>query len=119
MEDWSTVPPNLRGMYVLHQRGAAADRFNVVYVGMATSNKDGGIFRRIRSHANSISKKSKWTHFSFFVVWDNIRNEEISELESLFRGIYQKDEKANSLNKQRGNKKIASICRTQAEWSNK
>jgi hypothetical protein len=83
---------------------------------MATSNPDGGIWRRIWSHANSPSKKSKWSQFSFFAVWENIRKDEIGELESLFCGIYQKDDRANSLNKQRGNKEIKAIRRAWKKW---
>jgi hypothetical protein len=81
---------------------------------MATSGL--GIFRRIRAHTNS-SKKSKWTHFSFFVVWENITEGEISELESLFRGIYEKDDRANSLNRQKGSKKIDMIRRKLEQWT--
>jgi hypothetical protein len=83
---------------------------------MATSNQDGGIFRRIRSHANSPSQKSKWSHFSLFAVWENIRKDEIGELESIFRGISQKEDRANSLNKQRGNKEIKAIRKAWKKW---
>ncbi|GAF97179.1 unnamed protein product, partial [marine sediment metagenome] len=32
-----------------------------------------------------------WTHFSIFEVWENITENEIKELEGLFRQIYRKD----------------------------
>jgi len=105
MSDWSKVPQKLRGIYVLHKQDGKY--FNVVYVGMAASGV--GIMRRLRSHARSKRKKSKWSHFSMFVAWDNIRNDEISELESLFREIYRKDGLANSLNKQKRSKRLQEI----------
>ena len=40
--------------------------------------------------------------FSIFEIWDNIREDEIKELEGLFREIYKKDSSANKLNKQKG-----------------
>ncbi len=42
-------------------------------------------------------KKDLWTHFSVFEVWDNIRDDEIVELEGLFRHLYRKDSRANAL----------------------
>jgi len=36
-----------------------------------------------------------------FEVWDNIRDDEIVELEGLFRHIYRDDSRANTLNVQR------------------
>jgi hypothetical protein len=108
MNNWPKVPQRLRGIYVLHNQ--EGKHFNVVYVGMAASGT--GIMRRLRSHARPTSrKKSKWTHFSMFVVWENIRNDEISELESLFREIYRKDAQANSLNKQRGSRRLREVRR--------
>jgi hypothetical protein len=115
MDNWSAVPPKLRGIYVLHKR--ERKYFNVVYVGMAASGI--GIMRRLRSHARPTSrKKSKWTHFSMFVVWENVRNDEISDLESLFREIYRKDALANSLNKQKRSKRLRRVRRQfPANWS--
>lgn len=54
-------------------------------------------------------KAGLWTHCSVFEVWDNIRDEEIIELEGLFRHIYRYDTKANSLNVQRGFKKLRKV----------
>ncbi len=78
-----------------------------MYVGMAASST--GIKRRLRSHSRSKRKGGKWSHFSFFVVWENIRNDEISELEALFREIYRKDAYANSLAIQKGSKRIREV----------
>jgi hypothetical protein len=111
MKKYEKVPLNLRRIYVLHKfkPGGGSDCYNVVYVGMATSGI--GIKRRLRTHARSKRKRNKWSHFSFFVVWENIRNDEISELERLFREIYRKDDRANSLNKQKGSTKLRGIRR--------
>jgi len=114
MKNWAKLPRKLRGIYVLHKQDH--ENFNVVYVGMAASGT--GIIRRLRSHARPTSRKSsRWTHFSIFVVWENIRNDEISELESLFREIYRKDALANSLNKQKRSKKIREVRRqSPSKW---
>jgi len=50
-----------------------------------------------------------WTHFSIYEVWDNIREEEIRELEGIFRHIYRLNSRANRLNKQRTFKKLKKI----------
>src|SRR5438445_462482 len=84
----------LRGIYVLYHHPQDSNRkeFNVVYIGMTRA----GIRGRLVRHSQ---KKAGWTHFSLFKVWDKIRDEEITELEGLFRHIYRRDSKANSLNK--------------------
>lgn len=79
------------------------DKFDVVYVGMTTS----GMKSRLKSHRQH--KKDLWTHFSAFEVWENIHNEEIVELEGLFRHLYRKDSRANALNSQRRFKKLGKI----------
>ena len=38
-----------------------------------------------------------WSHFSAFEVWDDVSEEEIKELEGLFREVYRKDTKFNQL----------------------
>jgi len=63
-----------------------------------------------------IFRRNKWTHFSFFVVWENIQEDEIRELESLFREIYRRDEPASSLNKQKGSKTIRRIHKEPTAW---
>jgi len=88
-------------------------RYDVVYIGMAGGEK-AGMRGRLKRHKNS--KGREWTHFSVFEVWDNIREEEVRELEGLFRHIYRKDTKANRLNKQKSFKKLSHIRRaTQRE----
>jgi hypothetical protein len=93
------LPTGLRGIYVLYRFRRKTGAFNVVYVGMARSGGRGGIRGRLKSHRRH--KGDLWTHCSVFEVWDNIRDEEVIELEGLFRQIYARDQKANALNKQR------------------
>jgi hypothetical protein len=91
------IPRGHRGLYVLYRRRrkAGAEHFDVVYVGMARKGMRG----RLISHTKT--KRREWTHFSVFEVWENVRDEEIVELEGLFRHIYRLDRKANSLNRQK------------------
>ena len=96
-EDLTTIPGGLRGVYVLYQHNKRSGDFNVVYVGMAAAGNRGGMRGRANQHRRK--KKGLWTHCSFFEVWDNIREEEIRELEGLFRQIYRRDGRANSLDK--------------------
>lgn len=44
---------------------------------------------RLRSHAQRKSKRDLWTCFSVVEVFDNVRREEIQELEGLLRRIYR------------------------------
>jgi hypothetical protein len=99
--DIKLIPRKRRGLYVLYRRRKRGGRehFNVVYVGMARTS----IRARLYSHRRK--KGDLWTHFSAFEVWENIRNDEIIELEGLFRHLYRKDKRANILNVQRTFKK--------------
>jgi hypothetical protein len=72
-----------------------------------TATATSGIRGRLDSHKRS--KGDLWTHFSAFEVWDNIRDEEIVELEGLFRHFYRKDTSANKLNVQRRFKKLSKV----------
>jgi hypothetical protein len=106
------LPRGLRGIYVLYQSRRQRKRtlrYDVVYVGMAWAGKRGGIRGRLRSHRRR--KAGLWSHFSVFEVWNNIRNEEIRELEGLFRHIYRKDSQANRLNIVRGFKALKRVTR--------
>jgi hypothetical protein len=111
-KDWEHVPIGLRGIYALHQQKFNTV-FNVVYIGMASSGQ--GIRRRLHNHVNSRRKGPNWSHFSFFAVWENIREDEIRELEGLFREIYRKDAQANSLNKQKRSKDIQRVRKKRVE----
>jgi hypothetical protein len=100
IEKLKRFPKGRRGFYVLYHKPKSGSEFDVVYVGLATS----GIGGRLRSHRRK--KMGLWTHFSAFEVWDNIRDEEIVELEGLFRHLYRKDSAANSLNVQKNFKRM-------------
>jgi hypothetical protein len=108
-EELFSLPRKVRGIYVLykHRGGREAGKFDVVYVGMAAAGRQGGLRQRLMVHRRK--KGDLWTHFSVFEVWDNIRDEEIRELEGLFRHLYRKDTRANRLNVQRGFKKMRRI----------
>jgi hypothetical protein len=107
------VPPRCRGIYVLFRRrkvrrsGERKTKHDVVYVGMAAAGRRSGIRGRLMTHRKK--KGDEWTHFSAFEVWDNIRDEEVVELEGLFRHIYRNDTAANRLNVQGGFKKLKRI----------
>src|SRR5438874_12226174 len=99
-DDAKLLPRQLRGIYVLYRkhRNRGREKYNVLYVGMAAVGRRGGLRGRLMSHAKSKRRGNLWTHFSAFEVWDNIRDEEVAELEGLFRHIYRKDSQANALN---------------------
>jgi len=113
-EQRKLVPKGRRGIYVLYKKRLEQGRpkYDVQYVGMATR---GGIKGRLTSHTRS-AKGKLWTHFSAFEVWDNIRHEEVAELEGLFRHIYRKDSRASSLNVQRGFKKVLRTRKDLRKW---
>ena len=104
IDEVALVPTNRRGLYVLYkhrkrknERGTWQWYFDVVYVGMATA----GIKSRLKTHRKSKRKGGLWTHFSAFEVYENVRDEEIRELEGLFRHFYRMDSRANKLNRQK------------------
>src|SRR5438270_3840126 len=101
-EEYSDLPANTRGIYVLLKQRKKG-RFDVVYIGMARGLR-AGIRTRLRSHAKK--KKNLWTHFSVYEVWNNVFQAEVEELEGLFRAIYRKDPSTNPINRQRGYKKL-------------
>jgi hypothetical protein len=105
------LPRMLRGVYVLYRERSVRGhkKFDVQYVGMASAGRRGGLRGRLSSHAKSQRKAKLWSHFSVYEVWENIRTDEIVELEGLFRHIYRKDSKASALNIQRGFKQIKRI----------
>jgi hypothetical protein len=101
------VPAGTRGMYVLYQKHGIRTgvdrgkwRFDVVYVGIAAIGVHSGVRGRLRAHRRQ--KEGEWTHFSVFAVHENIRTDEIKELEGLFRHIYRFDTRANHLNVAKG-----------------
>jgi len=101
------IPHYKRGIYALLRRHPKPNAFDVVYIGIAAGIKTASIRGRLRTHERK--KGDLWTHFSIYEVWDNIREEEIRELEGIFRHIYRLDSRANRLNKQRAFKKLKKI----------
>lgn len=121
------VPRGLRGVYVLFEyhpyerkrkgrnpgrrKGRYKGWFDVVYVGMAGVGHRAGARGRLKQH---LKKKGRlWSHFSVFEVWDNIREDELRELEGILRHIYRFDTRANRLNVQRAYKKLAIVRNNQ------
>jgi hypothetical protein len=76
---------------------------------MAGGEKKAGIGGRLRAHAKNTIKSRQWTHFSAFEVWDNIREEEVRELEGILRHIFRKDSHANKLGIQKSFKKLTRV----------
>ncbi|MEP4487166.1 MAG: hypothetical protein ABJ013_16150 [Halioglobus sp.] len=99
----SELSPGLRGIYVLFKKRAG--HLNVVYVGM--SAKKGRMRSRLRIHMRQ--KEKLWTHFSYYEVWENISDDEILDLEGLFKHIYRFDSRANSLNIQQVHKPLLRV----------
>lgn len=108
-EKLGQFPRKRRGLYVLyiHRKGngAAKGWYDVVYVGMTCAS----LRRRIQVHRRT--KGKYWTHFSMYEVWDNIRDEQIKELEGLFRHIYRYDSIASKLTRQRSFKRLSKLKR--------
>ncbi len=110
-EELSLIPRNTRGIYaLLRKRGA---HYDVVYVGMAGGKRAAGIRGRLRTHTQ---KKKARTHFSVYEVWDNVSEDEISELEGLFRHIYSRDAQANRFNRQRTFRKLKKVRGRLRHW---
>ena len=116
-DEFRTIPRMLRGIYVLYQqrgrKSAESHHYDVVYIGLATKN----IRARLNQHLKSQQKLGGWSHFSAFEVWDNVRDDEIEELEGLFRHLYKFDSRANALNSQKGYRKLFRLRRnTEKLW---
>ncbi len=108
------VPIKTRGIYALYQEHEDGRAYDLVYVGMARG-RESGIRGRLSKHLKR--KRNLWSHFSVYEVWDNIREDEVEELEGLFRHLFKYDSKANSLNIQKGYKKLVRIRKeTEKQW---
>jgi hypothetical protein len=94
------VPRGVRGIYVLFNKRRGGERYDVVYVGLSRT----GVRGRLRGHRRSPVKGRLWSHFSVLEVWDNVSDQEIGELEGLFRHIYRRDTRANKLNIQKSHR---------------
>ena len=87
------LPKGIRGIYALFKGRPQRNIYNVRYVGMSTTSVRGRLMRHCEK------KGPLWSHCSVFQVWENIRDEEIKELEGILRHIYHRDQVANKLNK--------------------
>ena len=87
---------NLIVNFFLTEWGIFLSECHWVYIGM--SGKDGRVKSRLKKHRES--KATYWSYFSYYEAWDNISDQEISEMEGLFRQLYRFDRRANRLNKQ-------------------
>jgi hypothetical protein len=74
-DEIKNIPRDTRGIYALLRWRPRLGQYEVVYVGMARQ----GVRARLTVHARK--KRDLWTHFSVFEVFDNVRGEEIAELE--------------------------------------
>ena len=106
IHQWKNVPDNTRGIYAL-LKSHGGKYFDVVYVGMS-AGKTNGIYARLDRHRKN--KEKDWDYFTIFEVHDNITNQEIRELEGLFRHMYRKDSRANKHNKQLRHKSFGKIA---------
>jgi hypothetical protein len=114
IENIHLVPIKTRGIYALYQEQEDGKAYDLVYVGMARG-KESGIRGRLSKHRKR--KQDLWSHFSVYEVWDNVREDEVEELEGLFRHLFKHDSKANSLNIQKTYKKLVHIRRdTEQRW---
>jgi len=114
-EDVSKVPHGTRGIYVLlwHDPTASARKnYEVVYIGMSRR----GVKGRLESHKQNEAKRTLWNYFSVYSVWPNITDEEIQELEGLFRAIYRRDLKANKIAVQKGFGKLKRLQDNTLQW---
>ena len=107
IDELKHVPPNLRGIYALYRKQGKF--YNLVYIGMSGKEAKGRIKARLYRHRRNKSKV--WTHFSYYEVWDNITDQEIRELEGLFRQLYRFDSRANNLNKQQTHRPLIKVRR--------
>jgi len=94
LKDVSSLPWRIRGIYALYKQDG--NFMNLMYVGMTDSGAKG----RLMSHKGK--KEGLWTHCSVYEVWDNITQDQIAELEALFRHTLRKDSSASGLNIQKG-----------------
>jgi hypothetical protein len=100
-DEVESMPSGVRGIYALLKRRPRLNKkFDVVYIGMARRGA-GGVRARLLKHRRSKKKGHLWTHFSVYSVWPHIPDNEIIELEGLFRHIYRRDTRANKIARQK------------------
>jgi hypothetical protein len=96
----SKVPIDAKGVYALLKKRRGG-KFDVVHVGVSAS----GIRDRLRQHARNQGRKGQWDYFSVFDVQPYVSSLTIEQLEELWKHIYRKGTRTNSLSLQQGLKK--------------
>lgn len=81
-----------RGIYALYKK-SARNKYDVLYIGIA----DKSIKNRLYDHLRS-KRMRLWTHFSIYVIWPNISEDEIREFEGLLLQIFRKDSQVRLFN---------------------
>jgi len=113
------VPRKTRGIYALLKKQkprGGRRRFDVVYIGMSTTN----VLGRLKAHDGSRKKAGLWSHFSVYSVGEEITNDEISYLEGLIRHIFRKDSRANRVAMKKGFMPLWDVQENDfAKWSAK
>jgi hypothetical protein len=106
--DFRGVPPVTRGVYVLYRerlpkRKSGRPIYEVSHIGVAgvATEATTGMSSRLKNHHKN---KAGWTHYSIFEVHDNVRGEEIRELEGLLLRIFRDDPRVALSNEQLGGK---------------
>jgi hypothetical protein len=115
-KDISKISDGIRGIYVLLSHKPSDPKkknYEVVYIGMSRR----GIKGRLEKHRRSASKSAQWSHFSVYSVWPNITDEEIEELEGLFRAIYRRDPRANKIAIQKSFGKLKKVQNNKLPWN--
>jgi len=103
--DINLLPGGRRGIYVLFNNLPGTKIYDVVYVGLSRAS----IRARLKNHRKSKRKAALWTHFSLFEVHRTVSDEDIGVLEGLFRTIYRRDSRANSLNVQKKHRALRRV----------
>ena len=114
-EDIRKVPRRTRGIYVLLQHDPSAPEkknYEVVYIGMSRR----GVMGRLEDHKRSAVKSKLWNYFSVYSVWPNVTDEEIQELEGLFRAIFRRDSKANRIAIQKSFGRLRPLRDNKLQW---
>lgn len=112
LSEIKSIPSITRGLYILYRKAKLGKdhkkRFDVVYIGVAGTGEKPkrGIHGRLSDH---LKKKKGWTHYSFFEVHDNIRGDEILELEGLLLHIFRYDPRIELQNRQVGSRRLKKL----------
>jgi hypothetical protein len=115
--DWKPIPAKTRGFYVLYKYNYPKDSYEVVYIGVAGLGQKlkQGIAGRLRSHDRDMAR-SRWNHYSFMEVHDNVTREDLRELESLLLSIFRHDSRIKLANVQKSSRTLYKL-RQRKMWA--